>query len=99
MEASTTFALSAARLASLSPVAPPIAGFQPLIVPSRVAKIKIDRADTPFSVIVKSVGLVQSGESGAIVADPPGAGGECNATPGVDQMWVSIRRYSRLIRH
>src|SRR6266404_2002750 len=40
------------------PVAPPIAGFQPLIVPSNVAKIKTDGADTPFSVIVKSVGWV-----------------------------------------
>jgi hypothetical protein len=36
----------------------PTVGFQPLIVPSNVAKIKIDRPDLPFSVIVKSVALV-----------------------------------------
>jgi hypothetical protein len=35
-------------------------GFQPLIVPSSVAKIKIDRPDLPSSVTVKSlaVGLI-----------------------------------------
>src|SRR6266403_1540246 len=42
---------------------------------------------------------VQGGESGAIVAGPPGAGGERNETPGVDQMWVCMRRDSGLIRH
>ena len=36
----------------------PTAGFQPLIVPSNVAKIKIDRPDLPSSVIVKSFALV-----------------------------------------
>src|SRR4029077_4972822 len=119
----------------------PTAGFQPLIVPSNVAKIKIDRPDLPSSVIIKSFALVlmfptipvgvpsvpagldgagrdgheirgpaggdnrlthcifQAGVSGAVVADPPGAGGECNETPGVNKIWISNRRYSRLIRH
>jgi hypothetical protein len=39
-------------------VAPPIVGFQPTIRPSKVAKIKIDGADTLFSVIVKMAALV-----------------------------------------
>jgi hypothetical protein len=41
---------------------------------------------------------VEGGESGAIVADPEGASGECNETPPVDKKLVSIRRYSQLIR-
>src|SRR6266850_3599819 len=40
--------------------------------------------------------VVEGGESGTIVANPPGAGGVCNETPGVDKTWVRIRRYSRL---
>ena len=43
--------------------------------------------------------IVERREAGAIVASPPGARGECNETPGVDQMWVSKRRYCRTIRN
>jgi hypothetical protein len=44
--------LSAASVAVLAPVAliPPTAGFHPLIVPSSVAKMKIDDADACFPV-------------------------------------------------
>src|ERR1700745_2821285 len=45
--------LSADSVAVLAPVAlmPPTAGFHPLIVPSSVAKMKIDAADTCFPLI------------------------------------------------
>src|SRR2546425_13099601 len=52
------FDLSVARVAWLAPVLgsmPSTPGFQPLIVPSNVAKMKRDRPDLPFSVTVKSV--------------------------------------------
>ena len=41
--------------------------------------------------------IAEGGESGAIVADPVGAAWQCSETPAVGKMWVSSRRYSRLI--
>src|SRR5438270_886783 len=51
------------------------------------------------SAVRAAVGGVEGGESSAVVADPVGARGQRHETPAVDQMRVSSRRYSRLIRH
>ena len=46
------------RVALTSPVAPSTFGFQAMIVPSSVAKMKLAGPDVPFPVIMKSVGLM-----------------------------------------
>src|SRR5207302_9513106 len=43
---------------------------------------------------------IESGEPGAVVADPEWTAGKCSEAPGVDQvLFVSSRRHSRLIRY
>jgi hypothetical protein len=46
------------RVALTSPVAPSTLGFQAMIVPSSVAKMKLAGPDVLFPVITKSVGLI-----------------------------------------
>jgi hypothetical protein len=73
-----TLDLSAARVALTSPVAPSTTGFQALIVPSSVAKIKKAGPELPFSAIVKSVGLMFPTMPVGVPRVPaglPGAGG------------------------
>jgi len=66
------------RVALTLPVAPSTTGFQALIVPSSVAKIKKAGPELPFSVILKSVGLMFPTMPAGVPRVPaglPGAGG------------------------